>query len=202
MGTPADVSDRAVTEGWADDRTMYEAETVKSRLWTLLYAIPTILLLTFTIKSIRHKNDLMFYWSLLIGLTLFQIIPIAALLNVLTDGLTFIIPLIFFLIFISGQIFSIIRIVKLSKVKQLKAMCNDCFDKEYKSFPSEKEWLDFDMELCKKLGSNKMMNLEFKHDKKRNKDDGEYLYQCLSCKQIWKLKDPDYSFRGYFLKLK
>ena len=67
MGTPADVSDRAVTEGWADDRTMYEAEKVKSRLWTLLYALPTIILLTMTIKSIRQKNELMFYWTFLIG---------------------------------------------------------------------------------------------------------------------------------------
>ena len=77
MGTPADVSDRAVTKGWADDRTMYEAEKAKSRLWTLLYAIPTIILLTMTIKSIRQKNELMFYWTFLIGLTIFQIIPVA-----------------------------------------------------------------------------------------------------------------------------
>jgi len=81
-------------------------------------------------------------------------------------------------------------------------MCNNCFETEYNSFPSEKEWLDFDLELTKKLGSNKMKNLDFKHDGKRDKDDGEYIYECLTCKQKWKLKDPDYSFRGYFLKTK
>src|SRR5690606_6992921 len=103
MGTPADVSDRAVTEGWADDRTMYEAEKVKSRLWTLLYAIPTIILLAMTIKSIRQKNELMFHWTLLIGLTIFQIIPIAGLLSDKANDPPFIVPIIltFFTIFIS-----------------------------------------------------------------------------------------------------
>ena len=122
MGTPADVSDRAVTEGWADERTMYEAEKVKSRLWTLLYAIPTIILLTTTIKSIRKKNELMFYWTLLIGLTIFQIIPVAGLLSDKANDPPFIVPAIltFFFILISGQIFSVFRIVKLTKTRQLK----------------------------------------------------------------------------------
>lgn len=122
MGTPADVSDRAVTEGWADDRTMYEAEKVKSRLWTLLYAIPTIILLAMTIKSIRQKNELMFHWTLLIGLTIFQIIPIAGLQSDKANDPPFIVPIIltFFTIFISGQIFSVIRIVKLTKTRQPK----------------------------------------------------------------------------------
>jgi hypothetical protein len=122
MGAPADVSDRAVTEGWADNRTMYEAEKVKSRLWTLLYAIPTVIMLTLNIKSIRQKNELMFYWTLLIGLTIFQITPVAGLLSDKTNDPPFIIPVIstFFCIFISGQIFSVIRIVKLTKTRQLK----------------------------------------------------------------------------------
>lgn len=122
MGIPADVSDRAVTEGWADDREMYETEEVKSRIWTLLYAIPAIILLTMTIKSIRQKNELMFYWTFLIGLTIFQILPVAGLLSDKTSGSPFIVPVIstFFCIFISGQIFSVIRIVNLTKTKQLK----------------------------------------------------------------------------------
>jgi hypothetical protein len=122
LGTPADVSDRAVTEDWADDRTRYEAEKMKSRLWTLVYAIPTIILLTATVKSIRQKNELMFYCTFLIGLTIFQIIPVAGLLNDKSNDPPFIIPIIitFFLIFISGQIFSVFKIVKLAKVRQLK----------------------------------------------------------------------------------
>jgi len=55
-------------------------------------------------------------------------------------------------------------------------MCNNCFEKEYNSFLSEKDWLDVDMELTKKLGSNKMKNLEFKLDSKRDIDDREYIY--------------------------
>ncbi len=80
-------------------------------------------------------------------------------------------------------------------------MCDECFIIEFSFFPSEKEWLQFDVELTKKLGDNRMKYIEFKGDGKRDKDDGEYLYECLICGQKWKLKDPDYSFRGYFLRV-
>jgi hypothetical protein len=115
MGTAADVSDRGVTEGWVDDRTMYEAEIMKSRFWTLIYAIPTIILLTTTVKSIRQKNERLFYLTLLIGLTIFQIIPVFGLLSDKAKDPPFIVPLLltFFLIFISGQLFSVFKIVKL-----------------------------------------------------------------------------------------
>jgi len=79
-------------------------------------------------------------------------------------------------------------------------MCTDCFSKEVVAFSTEEDWLKFDLELTKKLGANKMKNTSFEPDGKRDKDDGEYIYQCNSCKQNWKLKEPDYSFRGYFLK--
>ncbi len=122
MGTLADVSDRAVTEDWADNTTMYETEILKSRLWTLVYAIPTLILLALTLKAIRQKNELMFYWAFLTGLTIFQIIPVAGLLSDKANDPPFIIPVTstFFFIFISGQIFSVIRIVKLTKTKQRK----------------------------------------------------------------------------------
>jgi hypothetical protein len=79
-------------------------------------------------------------------------------------------------------------------------MCNFCFEIEIESFQSEKDWLEFDLLLTKKLGNGIMKNIKFVHDGKRDKDDGEYIYVCLKCGQKWKLRDPDYSFRGYFLK--
>ena len=42
MGIPADVGDRVVTEGWGEDRTIYETEKMKSRLWTCL--LPAMIL--------------------------------------------------------------------------------------------------------------------------------------------------------------
>jgi hypothetical protein len=81
-------------------------------------------------------------------------------------------------------------------------MCIECFEIEYKLFMTEKEWNTFDLLLTKKLSSNKMILVNFERDCKRNKDDGEYIYQCLTCNQRWKLKDPDNAFRGYFLKTK
>ena len=79
-------------------------------------------------------------------------------------------------------------------------MCKDCFDIEYSSFPSEDDWIKFDLVLTKKLGSGKMIDAGFVRDMKRDKDDGEYLYACLTCGQHWKLRDPDYADRGYFLR--
>lgn len=122
MGIPADVSDRAVTEDWVDNGTMYESEKMKSRLWTLVYAIPTIILLTATVKSMRQKNEILFYWTFLIGLTILQIIPVAGLVSDKPNTPAFIIPVILtvFLIIIIGQIFSVYKIVKITKEIQLK----------------------------------------------------------------------------------
>ncbi len=80
-------------------------------------------------------------------------------------------------------------------------MCDDCFTKEFTSFPTEKDWLEFDLELTKRLGNGKIKYLEFKADGERDKDDGQYIYVCETCHQKWKLKDPDYAFRGYFLRI-
>jgi hypothetical protein len=30
---------------------------------------------------------------------------------------------------------------------------------------------------------------------------GYQIYECLVCGQAWKLSTPDYSYRGYFLRL-
>lgn len=80
-------------------------------------------------------------------------------------------------------------------------MCDNCFISETPSFPDEKTWISFDFELTKKLGQGKMKIIKFVNDRQREKDDGEYIYQCLSCGENWKLRDPDNAFRGYFLKL-
>jgi hypothetical protein len=80
-------------------------------------------------------------------------------------------------------------------------MCDNCFNTEIKSFPDETTWTSFDLALTQKLGQGKMKAIKFVPDGKRDKDDGEYIYECLVCGERWKLKDPDNAFRGYFLKL-
>lgn len=80
-------------------------------------------------------------------------------------------------------------------------MCPNCFLTEIDNFPTEKDWLKFDLELTKKLSSKKMKHKNFKSDGISNKDDGEYFYECLNCLKIWKLKEPDYAFRGYFKEI-
>lgn len=81
-------------------------------------------------------------------------------------------------------------------------MCENCFHNEIQSFPTEEGWLKFDLELTTKLGSQKIKYIKFTPDGIIDKNDGEYIYECNSCHQKWKLKDPEYSFRGYFLKIK
>ena len=80
-------------------------------------------------------------------------------------------------------------------------MCDNCFTAEIKFFPDETSWTSFDLELTKKLGQGKMKNTKFVHDGQRDKDNGQYIYECLACGEKWKMKDPDNAFRGYFLKL-
>lgn len=80
-------------------------------------------------------------------------------------------------------------------------MCDNCFTTERKSFPDAKTWTSFDLELTKKLGEGKMRNIKFVQDGQRDKDDGQYIYECLTCGEKWKLKDPDNAPEGYFLKL-
>jgi len=81
-------------------------------------------------------------------------------------------------------------------------MCENCFNTEIESFPTEKGWLTFDVELTKKLVSQQMRSLKFKPDGIRGRDGVENIYQCNTCYQKWKLKDPDNAIRGYFLKAK
>ena len=80
-------------------------------------------------------------------------------------------------------------------------MCDNCFKEEIKSFPDQVTWDTFDLELTKRLGQGKIKEVQFVRDMFRDKDDGYYIYQCLTCRQGWKMKDPDNTFRGYFLKI-
>jgi hypothetical protein len=82
-----------------------------------------------------------------------------------------------------------------------RKMCGDCFKTEIRSFPDEKSWTSFDLELNKKLGQSKMKAIKFVQDMWQHKDDEEYIYECLTCGEKWKLRDPDKAFRGYFKKL-
>ncbi len=122
IGTSATVSDIAVTEGWAEDLAKYEVEKIKFRFRTLYYAIPSILLLSLTIMAIRQKNERLFYWTFLIGLTLFQIIPVLGLINNDEREPSFIKPILltFFTFFLMGQLFSAFRLVKFRNSGKLK----------------------------------------------------------------------------------
>lgn len=73
-------------------------------------------------------------------------------------------------------------------------MCENCFEIEYQSFPSESEWLELDLALTKKLGSGKMNYVKVNAN-------NDTIYECSTCKKSWKLREPDYSDRGYLLMI-
>ncbi len=76
-------------------------------------------------------------------------------------------------------------------------MCSNCFDIEFSSFPTEIIWLDFNFELTKKLSDNKMKCVETK--KNNIIKDNYTAYECVTCGLRFRMSDPDYSYRGYFL---
>ena len=80
-------------------------------------------------------------------------------------------------------------------------MCEVCFQYEISSFPDEKSCTAFDLELTKKLAQGNMKYSKLDLDMWRDRDDGDYIYECLTCGEKWKLRDPDNAFRGYFKKL-
>ena len=79
-------------------------------------------------------------------------------------------------------------------------MCDKCFDEEIKSFPTQKDFEEFDLVLTKKIANDKNIRMgEFVNT--AWKDIGYQINECLICGQFWKLSAPDYSIRGYFLRL-
>lgn len=87
-------------------------------------------------------------------------------------------------------------------------MCDKCFHNDITSFPTQTDFLDFDLVLTKKLGNEKTLRQikfvktsEIQIDNRDYEDVGYIVYECLNCGQIWALHDPDYSDRGYFKKV-
>lgn len=78
---------------------------------------------------------------------------------------------------------------------------------EIDSFPTEKDYLDFDFILTKKLFNEKIIRHvsfvktgELKIDSRDYEDLGCQLYECTECGQLWALRDPDHSNRGFFIR--
>jgi hypothetical protein len=87
-------------------------------------------------------------------------------------------------------------------------MCDKCFNNEIESFPTEKDYLDFDLILTKKLANEKTVKhiqfvktLEKQIDSRDYEVSGYNVYECIYCGQLWALRDRDNSDRGYFKKV-
>lgn len=79
-------------------------------------------------------------------------------------------------------------------------MCDKCFNAEIKSFPTQADFEEFDLVLTKKIANDKSIKMG-KFVNTAWKDVGYQIYECLVCGQLWKLSTPDYSDRGYFMRL-
>jgi len=71
-------------------------------------------------------------------------------------------------------------------------MCSNCFINEILSFITEDEWLVIDLRISALLSQNKLKHVA--SDKTE-----ETLYECQTCKNVWRLRDPDHADRGYLL---
>lgn len=111
------VIDQAIMEGWFEDNERYEREIRDYRFRTLIYGLPAIGLLALTVLSVRKKNDQLFYWTFLTGLTLLQIIPVAGLINENENEPSFIEPILILIVTLLflGQLFSAFKIVRIRK---------------------------------------------------------------------------------------
>jgi hypothetical protein len=93
-----------------------KSEKIKIQIITLICVISAISLLVLTILAIKKKKERLFFWTFLLGLTLFQKIPIIGLVNSNDgeNGPDFIRPLLvaIFLLFLGGQIFSVNKLIK------------------------------------------------------------------------------------------
>jgi hypothetical protein len=79
-------------------------------------------------------------------------------------------------------------------------MCNKCFNVEIKVFATYADFDQFDLELTKKMANDKSVIMtEFV--KTSREDRGYQIYESPCCGQLWKLSEPDYSYRGYFPRL-
>ena len=97
---------------------------------------------------------------------------------------------------------------RILKQNILFQMCDKCFNNEIESFPSQTDYIDFDLILTKKLANEKTVKhirfvktSEIQIDTRDYEDLGYNVYECTHCGQLWGLRDPDNSDRGYFKKI-
>lgn len=73
-------------------------------------------------------------------------------------------------------------------------MCKYCFDSNIYNFDSETEFLIFDAEL---LSKKKVLITNPNH---KYLNDIHDIYKCSECQETWWYSQPEYVWRGYFLK--
>ena len=78
-------------------------------------------------------------------------------------------------------------------------MCDNCFEKEISKFNSYKEFDSFDLELTKKVSTDKLTIIEDSPNE-RGVFPNYTIYKCQSCLTTWYLSEPDHAWRGFFLK--
>jgi len=74
-------------------------------------------------------------------------------------------------------------------------MCEKCFEKEYKKFPSYTDFENFEKVLDKKCKNN-ILKIDIQSNELI---DFRMYYQCTFCKEKWVMSIPENAWRGYFL---
>ena len=80
-------------------------------------------------------------------------------------------------------------------------MCDNCFPTEIDFFKDKADWTSFDNEIKRKREQGQIKYLKLIPDSFRDKDDVEYIYECESCRQKWRVREPWKDKDGYLLRL-
>lgn len=80
-------------------------------------------------------------------------------------------------------------------------MCDNCFPTEIDFFKDKTDWTSFDNDVLKKREQGQIKYLKLITDSFRDKDDVEYIYECMTCGQKWRVREPWQDNDGYLLRL-
>lgn len=80
-------------------------------------------------------------------------------------------------------------------------MCPNCFTKEINRFENLPQWQAFDLELSNRLAQGKLTQIRVVNTGQRDGEEISYVYECVTCRQKWKLEEPHDHGDGYFVNL-
>ena len=81
-------------------------------------------------------------------------------------------------------------------------MCNDCYPGDISSFPSYRDYNNFEHSLNTRISLGYLNKVDLDDPYPGKKEDTGYItavYRCTSCNSLWYFSKPYMEWRGFFL---